>query len=140
MKARGRIRRRLLGAITLGVLVWPAVHLGLVARYGIDPWELFGWAMYARPPARVQVAVEVERGGVTRPWRPMGADRRRLEAFARRRTALGRLASPEPLAGHVFAADAAIDAVTIVLRSVELDPGTARLVARTQRRRFEREP
>ena len=26
--------------------VWPIVHRGLVARYEISPWKLYGWAMY----------------------------------------------------------------------------------------------
>jgi hypothetical protein len=121
------------------VLVWPLVHAGLVARYGIDPWELFGWSMYALPAPRVQVRVDVERGGETRPLRAMGARRQRVKAFARRRIGLGTFASPEPLARALLSEDATLDAVVIVTREISLDRKSARLVARDERHRFERE-
>ena len=78
-------------AIVAFVLVWPVAHAGLVARYGIDPWEFFGWSMYALPAPRIQVRVEVERGGETYPLRAMGDLRRRVRAFASRRTAFGKI-------------------------------------------------
>ncbi len=124
--------------LTLAVVLWPSVHLVLVARAGIDAWELFGWAMYSRPEARVQVRVDVERGGTLAPLRAMGPLRREIERHARRRSVLGRLASPDPLLAAVFASDASIEAVEIVWRAVELDRETARLVAHDERERFPR--
>jgi len=136
----GRGRRRVMAAIVSFVLVWPLAHASLVARYGIDPWELFGWSMYALPAARVQVRVDVERGGETDPLRAMGERRKRVQAFARRRTALGSLASAEPLARSLLAEDPTIDAVIVVTREIVLDRVSTRLVARDEQHRFARGP
>jgi hypothetical protein len=120
------------------VLVWPIAHAGLVARYQLDPWEFFGWSMYALPAARVQVLVEVERGGETRPLRAMGEMRLRVQRFARRRTALGLLAPTEVLAREILVADSTIDAVVIVTREIVLDRASTLLVANDVRYRHTR--
>jgi hypothetical protein len=134
----GSVRRAaMVGVVTL-VLLWPAAHLALVARDGIDPWELFGWAMYSQPAARVQVRVDVERAGALEPLRAMGTMRRQVEAFARSRTTLGRLASPDELLATVFASDASIDAIELVLRDVKLDHESALLIGNDDRMRFAR--
>ncbi len=129
-----------MAALVVFVLLWPIAHAGLVARHRIDPWELFGWSMYALPAARVQVRVESERQGVTMPLRAMGEPRRRIRAFARRRTALGTLAPTADLARVLLEADPSLDAVTIVTREIRLDPASARLVAREERFRHPRPP
>jgi hypothetical protein len=135
---KGQTRRRLLLGLTLAVILWPLAHLALVSRMQIDAWELFGWAMYSRPDARVQVRVDVERGGVLTPLRAMGPLRRAVERHARRRTTLGRLASPDALLAAVFASDPSIEAVEIVQRTIELDRETARLVAYDEHERSPR--
>lgn len=135
----GANRRRWMLAIVVFVLVWPLAHAGLVARYRLDAWEFFGWSMYALPAARVQVSVEIERDGELFPLRAMGEMRRRVRNFARRRTALGSLASPAPLAREIFAGDSTIDAVIIVTREIVLDPGSTLLVARDERHRYQRD-
>ena len=127
-----------MSGIVACTLLWPLAHASLVARYRIDPWELFGWSMYALPPARVQVRVEVERGGETKALRPMRELRRQLRDFARRRTALGSLVSSEPLARAILAEDATIDALTIWTREIRLDPESTRLVARDEAHRHDR--
>lgn len=134
----GRSRRAAMATIVTFVMLWPLAHLALVARFGTDPWEFFGWAMYSLPAARVQVRVEVERSGRTEAWRVMGAPRQRLRDYARRRTALGRLASPATLAASIFAEDPEIDALRIVLREIRLDRASSRLVTNDQRIEFDR--
>ncbi len=94
--------------------------------------------MYALPAARVQVRVEVERGGETKALRPMREMKRRVRDFARRRTALGSLASTEPLALAIFAEDETIDALRILTREILLDPVSTRLVARDEWHRHDR--
>ena len=126
--------------VLAAVLVWPLVHLALVARVGIDPWELFGWAMYSKPAARVQLAVDVERAGRLVPLRAIGKLRRRVADYARARTALGRFAQPDDLLRAIFESDPSIEAVELVLRDVSLDLDSALLVARDERLRFERPP
>lgn len=134
----GRLRRSLMVAIVVVVLVWPLAHIGLVARFRLDPWEFFAWSMYALPAARVQVGVEVERGGEMFPLRAMGDMRRRVQDFARRRTALGSFAPTESLAREIFAGDSTIDAVIIVTREITLDRESTLLVAHDVRHRHER--
>ncbi len=135
-----RVRRTMMAGFVLLVLFWPLVHLRLVEQAGVDPWEFFGWAMYSKPAARVQVRVEVEREGQTKPLRAMGEMRLRVQAFARARTALGSFASPAELLEAVFESDETIDAVVIVLRDVQLDLDSAYLVGEEEPQRFERPP
>lgn len=123
----GSPRQRIMRGVVLFVALWPFAHLGLVARYEIDPWEFFGWAMYSQPAARVQIRVDVERDGTRKGLRAMGALREAIREQARRRTALGRLASHDPLARRVLQSDPGIDAAWIVERRVYLDEETARL-------------
>jgi hypothetical protein len=94
--------------------------------------------MYSRPEARVQVRVDVERGGTREPLRAMGALRRQIERYARDRSTLGRLASPDDLLEAVFASDASIEAIELVRRRVELDRRTAMLVAHDEHERYRR--
>jgi len=134
----GSLRRRIMLAIVAFVLVWPVAHAGLVARYRIDPWELFGWSMYALPAARVQVRVEVERAGERTPLRAMGELRQRVKSFALRSTTLGSFAPTSSLAREIFADDSSIDAVIIVTREILLDRETTHFVAHDERHRHER--
>lgn len=136
--------------LALAAVLWPGAHLVWVARMDVDPWEFFGWAMYARPAARVQVRIEVERGpadvgagegaepAASEPLRAMGALRRELERYARRRSTLGRHADDGPLRAGVFAHDGSISALTIVERNVRLDLDSAKLVGDLERRRYVR--
>jgi hypothetical protein len=121
------------------VLLWPLVHATLVARFHIDPWELFGWSMYALPAARVQVAVEVERDGESTALFATLEQRRRIRDFARRRTALGELASSAPLAREILAEDASLEAVLVRMREIRLDLESARLVAHEEQERHTRD-
>ena len=43
------LKRRLTAFFILAFALWPAVHYGLVLRFDVDPWKLFGWAMYSVP-------------------------------------------------------------------------------------------
>jgi hypothetical protein len=131
-------RRTAMAGIVALVLFWPLAHMGLVAQAHIDPWEFFGWAMYSKPATRVQVRVEVERGGEVKPLRAMGEMRRRVRDFARARTALGSFASPTDLLAAIFESDGTIETVGIVLRDIRLDLDSAILVGVEERLRFDR--
>lgn len=134
----GTVRRTMMAGIVGLVLLWPVVHLGLVATADVDPWEFFGWAMYSKPAVRIQIRVDVERGGETRPLRAMGELRQRVVDFARRRASLGEFAPPTDLVATIFESDGTIDAVVIMLRHVRLGLDSARLLATDEHRRFER--
>ena len=53
-----RLKRSLVHVFLLVLAVWPAVHIGLVLRYDVNPWKLAGWGMYSAPqlPAYVRVS------------------------------------------------------------------------------------
>lgn len=121
-------KRRAVGAVLLAVAVWPGIHFAWASRAGFDPWELFGFAMYAVPLARVQVAVDGELPGHEAPVH-LRADDPRLRAFARRRTLLGALAPVEPFARDLLRDEPRLRSVTVRLRRIRLDAETARLVA-----------
>ncbi len=124
----GATRQRLMRWIVAGVLLWPIPHRVLVETWEVDPWELFGWAMYSEPAARVQVRVDRLRGDRREPLRAMGELRDAIRGFAQRRTILGKLASPDALAGRVLAADPEADGLVVVMRRIRLDPRSRMLV------------
>ena len=132
------MRSRMMAGLVALTLLWPLVHLGLVASARIDPWELFGWAMYSKPAARLAVRVEVERDGALMPLRAMGEMRLRVKSFARDRTALGTFASPDELLSSIFASDKSVEAVVITLQEVQLDRESTYLVATDKTERFAR--
>jgi hypothetical protein len=124
--------------LVLLVLLWPIPHRVLVETRGIDPWELFGWAMYSEPAARVQVRVDRLRGEDVAPWRAMGAQREAIRDFARRRTILGQLASPDALATRLLGEDAEAEGLRVVMRRIHLDPESRMLVAESSSVRYAR--
>ena len=134
----GVVRRRAMAGVVGFVLLWPLFHMALVARAHVDPWEFFGWAMYSKPAVRLQIRVEVDRAGEIQPLRAMGELRSRVKHFARRRSTLGSLASPDELIAAIFDSDETIDAIEIVLREIELERESGTLVARDHPHRFER--
>ena len=53
-----RWKRVLLQAGLVAFALWPAVHIGLVKGYDLNPWKLAGWGMYSAPqiPCHVRVS------------------------------------------------------------------------------------
>ncbi len=47
MTSRNKARVAL--ALLLLFAAWPLAHRTLVVRHGINPWKLYGWAMYCMP-------------------------------------------------------------------------------------------
>jgi len=43
------VKRRLVGLFLVAFALWPLLHFAATTRYGVDPWKLFGWAMYCVP-------------------------------------------------------------------------------------------
>ena len=61
--------KKRLAIIALGIItLWPGLHFGLYQGFGIDPWKLFGWAMYTKPQEVQQLGVfELRDGPAARP-------------------------------------------------------------------------
>ena len=125
--------KKRIAALTLAAcVVWPPVHYALAALYDFDPWNFFGWAMYAVPDSRVDLRVAVIEEARARVVELSPGLREQARAYAERRSALGRLAPPDRLAEAVLAEWPEVDAVVIGIRKLVLDPGTGRVEPRDE--------
>jgi hypothetical protein len=115
MRWSARRKARISGTLLLLLALWPLVHRQLVVRYEVDPWRLFGFAMYCTPH---HLAVNlIDRSGP----QPREIFRRDLPAslrpdydrFVSRRKALGALESPDPLARELLAAMPELTRLTV---------------------------
>lgn len=135
------VKRNAALALLAFVALWPLAHRGLVARTGMDPWKLGGFAMYASPTFPVLVGVFVPQEGslalLEESSLPAEA-RAVLERFRTQRAALGRLREPTDVARAVLAVRSEIPAVTIVVQRTALDPRSARTVTSRQLYGYER--
>jgi hypothetical protein len=113
---------------------WPAVHIGLVKRYGVNPWKLAGWGMYAAPqlPAWVQLyALTSDSVGIYELHAVQPALQPVVDEFLRRRRGLGSLAKPDSLARAMLDYYPGIDGVRIDVIQPYLDARTGMIEERT---------
>lgn len=135
---RTEARKRLAAAVVCALALWPAVHLFLSSRYQIDPWEFFGWGMYALPSPQVHLRMEQLVDGRPVIVRPSEATLERLEKFARDRTRFGRFASIDTLGREILDLEPQMQGVAVILRRWELDRQTACFDFREERHEFTR--
>lgn len=140
--AEARAQRRVALAILAFVAVWPLLHRGLVARFGINPWKLAGWAMYTTPVVPTIVVLLREEGGklTVLDERTLPAEAAEaLQRYRDARTAWGTLVAPEPLARAVFEAQPGLEHLVVATQKLTLDPGTARMTSVRENLVFARE-
>jgi len=129
-------KRNAIAALLAIVALWPAAHRVLVARYGIDPWKLGAFAMYATPNLPVLVAVVgTTTSGTTvidEAALPVWV-RRDLDRFRVERAALGTLRDPEDVGRAILAARPDVTSVGILIQRTTLDPATATIRVATPR-------
>ena len=131
-------KRRIVAIALLCFALWPLAQHGLVRAFGVDPWKLFGWAMYSAPgPMRTVRVVGVLEDGTAlgldyRAYAP--ADERAISHFRHRRNALGSLASSDRLALSLLAGHPEWAGVWIGVLSLSLDADSARLMHDVQQR------
>jgi hypothetical protein len=104
--------------------VWPLVHTHLVRRYGVNPWKLGGWGMYAAP-AILPSGMEIFGRAGSGPFEQLSAPSPGLlaagnDVLARHRW-LGRLTPTRPLADRVFAERPAWTELRMVVHQPVLD-------------------
>lgn len=129
-----RIKRSVVLWGMLAVTLWPAVQIGLVKRYDVNPWKLAGWGMYAVPrlqgDVRILAQTPDEVGTYELSTIPEELDRPLLD-FLYRRRGLGFLARPDDLAQALLDHYTAIDGVTILYVKPEVDAHTGMIVQQT---------
>ncbi len=126
------MKRTLVLAFLVAFALWPAVQIGLVQRYGTDPWRLFAWGMYSVPGS-----MRTPRIVVLHPERPPRVLPTRLYSEAEdeimmiyrvRRQALGELAAADATAEALFALHPDWQGVALPVLTLSLDPESARTV------------
>jgi len=123
------VKRNAVLALLAFAALWPLAQRGLVARFGVDPWKLAGFALYATPSLPLLVALFVPEQGrlvlVDEASLPEPV-RARLERFRVERRALGRLREPEDVARALLDARPDASGVMIAVQRTDLDPRSAR--------------
>jgi hypothetical protein len=131
-------KKKLVAVIVCIVALWPGLHLYLSARYEIDPWEFFGWGMYALPSPQVHIRLEQLVDGRPLIVRPSDETLARLEALSHARTRFGKFASLEDAGREILALEPQMQGIVLVVRRWQLDRKTARFDFTEQRHRYER--
>lgn len=119
-------RKQVLALALIGFSLWPLVQMELVRRFGISPWKLAGWGMYAAPRISPGIAILVQEGSEEpAPMRIVPpAVRVACENFAPRRLWLRNLAPPDAIGELVLAANPAYQKATIQILELRLDTET----------------
>ena len=136
------LKRRLTAFFILAFALWPAVHYGLVLRFDVDPWKLFGWAMYSVPGSMktVRLAALTDKSMVViEPGSYSERERRAVTRYTEWQRGVGRLAGPEPLLEAFFEERPQLGALVVALATLKLDRESARLAASLDYTRFNRD-
>ena len=122
-----KLKRTMVHAALVAFTMWPAVHVGLVESYDVNPWKLAGWGMYSAPqlPSYVQITCltpdsvgSYELGSIRPELEP------ELWAFLLLRRHLGRLVEPDQFAQALLDYYPAVDGVNIAVLEPVLNPRT----------------
>ncbi len=110
-------RKRIAVGLLLAVFaVWPLLHHLVAKRYFVNPWRLFGWAMYCVPVYQPQVRFFTTRDGqrleIAYP-RVSRDNALAHQRFLRQRPHLGTLVEPEDLAQTFFRQYPQLEQVTV---------------------------
>lgn len=124
------MKRRLVCTFLLLFAAWPALQHTLVRVYGVDPWRLCGWAMYAVPgPMKTVRVVALRDAAAPQLLNHAGYPReveRLVTTYRWRKQALGELASADRLAETLLALHPDWDGVALPVVTLVLDPDSAR--------------
>jgi len=132
-------KRRLAAGLVLFLVLWPALHHGLVRSHGIDAWRFLGWSMYASPNAQIRLGL---RGFVGERELQFGVGPKAREAgnrYALWRANLGEFASARPLAEAALEEHPDLDAVDVIVYTRVLERESARFETIESRLHFERD-
>ena len=132
------MKRRILGVGLVVFAIWPLVQYALVVRYDVDPWKLFGWAMYCVPGPMKTVRIyeiddrqELFRLLDFQSYTP--EEQRVVDSFRERRRALGRLASADALGRAFLEMHPDFEGIEVAVVHLVLDRDTATIRPRVER-------
>lgn len=129
-------KRQVLAAGLIGFSLWPLAQMELVRRFGISPWKLCGWGMYATPRIEPGIAIFVQQANeAPAPMRvvPPGV-RIACEKFARRRLWLHDLAPPDAIGQLILENNPDYQSAVILILEPILDTETG--IVRTEKKTY----
>lgn len=134
-----RKQRAVIGML-LVVAFWPLVHRALVARYDLNPWKFFGFAMYCVPTLEPQIRLHVDYGGRIEALDPsprhFARVRFEIEAFKHDRGIWGDLATPDRIAQALFDVLTRVEGLEVEVIDPYFDLETSRIAVRRPRYRY----
>lgn len=136
-----RTKARLAGTLLALVAVWPLAHRQLVTRYDVNPWKLYGFAMYCTPHLVAVDLIDRTRPPARRipPEELPAALRERYERYVARRSTLGWFVPPQDLARDVLAALPEVGDLGVAVTVSRLPFAGTELESRTRFYRFPRQ-
>lgn len=130
-------KQQVLTAGLIGFTLWPLAQMELVHRFGISPWKLAGWGMYATPRISPGLAILVQEGD--QPPAPMPTVppevRVACQRLQRKRLWLRDLAPPDEVGRLVLASKREYRRVTVILLQPVLD--TTSGMVRTEEKAYD---
>ena len=109
-------KKRISAGIIVLIILWAIVHVGVVGLFDMDPWQFFGFAMYAVPASYQWVHVyKLQNGEEKLILAARMPTEMRIEhsRFKRVRAVLGNLVAPHALAEKALEELPYIDGVKI---------------------------
>lgn len=129
-------KKQVLAAGLIGFSLWPLAQMELVRRFGISPWKLAGWGMYATPRITPGIAIYVQRANeAPAPMRVVPPEVSvACETFALKRLWLHDLAPPDAIGQLVLASSPDYHRATILILEPMLDTETG--MVRTEEKAY----
>lgn len=129
-------KKRLVYTVLALLTVWPGVQIWLAKAYGVSPWKLGAWGMYAAPrPKYVGMELYYRDKGTDAFQQlraPTDTDRAVANAFLERYRWLGRLAFPEAFLRAMLGMHPEWEALRVELSQPMLERETGMMVMRKE--------
>ena len=120
---------RLYGAFLVFIIAWPCIHRVLVVTHDVNPWQLYGFAMYCTPHM-VQVHVGKVDGDDLRTIPSERLPREQqvaLRKFVLTRNTVGKLHSHKAFASSLRKVLPPSEPLSMIVDVTRLDPSSSRL-------------
>lgn len=127
--SKSLIQRKVLAIILMMISVWPAYHYYLVHNFDLNPWKMFGFAMYCTTRA-YQFEKYDTTGGRIRPINEELLTKstvNSIERYALLRKDLGQLYEPDGIVKQMFDELPRTRAMAIIISTLWLDGSTGKI-------------